>query len=68
MGKSKEGNYKERMLIWKEKLLNDKAQNEENIRSNNTTIELLQESNRLQQRSIDLNNEELEFAEKELSE
>jgi hypothetical protein len=68
MNEIKEGNYKERMLIWKGKLLNDKAQQEETMRSNTAIIVLLQANNRLQQHGIDLNNKELEFAEKELSE
>ena len=68
MAKNSEGTYKERMQIWKEELLNDKAQHENAMESNSVSIKLMEESNFLHQKQVDNLNKELKFADKELSE
>ena len=67
MSKNSKCTYKVRMQIWKEELLNDKAQHEEAVRSNDASIKLMHQSNMLHKKQVDHLNEELEFADKELS-
>jgi hypothetical protein len=59
-------NYQSRTRLWKDDLLNNKFQNEESIRNNSAKIKLMQRQTVIIEKQIDLINEELTHADKEL--
>ena len=59
---NEEGNYNERMSVWRNELLNDKEQHEATIKSNYVSIELMQQSNVLHKKQIEFINSEIELA------
>ncbi len=59
-------NYQSRMRLWKDELLLSKSQHEVLIKSNSEQIKLMQREQVIHEKQIDLTNEELLYADKEL--